>query len=194
MNIESFPLVLKHSDIADFDNNTLDELITVVAGTDNTQTDRGGWVAGRQTSHFKVDFSQILGESYSANDTYMLRLNSMATSYADSYPETIFDEQMDVVIGGLDWQNSSYSVKDQGITNKVVIVSQVVARDKANTFSYPPNMNCAMFRLSRGPQVTITIDLQRQIDGGPCVHSATSFLPFFNWHFSILKVAEAPRI
>ena len=171
---ESVTLVLKHADIST--NTTLDNI------TNNI----GRWSNGKQTTSWRINFRNLLGEQYRENDLYVLRLNQLAYSQ-DNFPNNAIDQQLIVNISGLRFQNSSYSVitGNNSDRNQLVILNMATT---GGTIDYSPNIAMCNFTIS-GEYATITIELLRTIDNQPAQYNVAKF-PHMVYQFDIYAVKK----
>jgi hypothetical protein len=172
---ESVTLVLKHADIST--DTTLD----------NVSNNVGSWSNGKQTTSWRVNFRNLLGENYRENDLYVLRLNQLSYAQAN-FPNAVADRQVIVNISGLRFQNSTYSVSSGNNTdrNQLVLVNMATA---STTLDYSPNIAICNFRIS-GEYVTITIELLRTIDNQPAQYGASDKFPHMVYQFDIYAVKK----
>jgi len=172
---ESVTLVLKHADIST--DKTLD----------NVSNNVGSWSNGKQSTSWRVNLRNLLGEQYRENELYVLRLNQLSYAQAN-FPNAVEDRQVIVNISGLRFQNSTYSVSSGNNTdrNQLVIVNMATT---STTVDYSPNIAMCNFKIS-SEHVTITIELLRTIDNQPAQYSVNDMFPHMVYQFDIYQVKK----
>ena len=112
----------------------------------------------------------------------------MAESKLSDFPKTEADRQVIVQMSGLNFLNSTYSVKTGNNTNKYHVIALDVL-DTSQSFEYAPNISMCSFKKGE-ENVELTIELIRTVDGLPAEAdnlSAKSF-PSFVYNFDIIPI------
>ena len=107
-------------------------------------------------------------------------------AYAQAnFPNAVIDQQVIINISGLQFKNSTYSVRsgNNTQTNQLVTLNMATTR---GTVDYSPNIAMCNFTIS-GEYVAITIELLRTIDNQPAQCTATKF-PHMVYNFDIYGV------
>ena len=174
MNFENSSLVLKHSDLSLENIGTA----TVI---------NGGWSNGKGKTTWRVNLRRLLGDVvYDEYSVFALRLNQLCHTGITEFSKADQDKQVVLQMTGLNFLNSTYSVKTGNNTNKYHMIALDIL-DTSQSFEYAPNISMCSFKKGE-ENVEITIELIRTVDGLPAEFNSldVNYFPSFVYNFDII--------
>jgi len=176
MFTETANLILRHSDIS-----------TDITLTSASNSSGSYWSNGKQTTTFRVNLRQLLGNMWEKYDTFCIRLNQHSFSSANFPAVTNTDNQLLFFMSGLSFVNCTYNVVTGTNTNRYCFYQANIPSSTTQTVTLSPNVSIGNFKKTN-EWVDITIELIRAIDGTSAQFGASAKFPHMVYSFDIYGI------
>lgn len=175
---ETITLVLKHADIS----TEIDDI--------TASSNAGSWTNGKQTTTFNINLINLLGEQmYNKNDFFVLRLNQIGYSAVNYALSDVYDTNLEINLSGLNFVNSTYDVKTGTNGNRYKACLVRIPPNTGGVLNLSPNVSICNFKKST-PNIQLTIELNRLIDGLPAQYGAVDLFPHMAYSFDIYPIKK----